>query len=77
MARIVAVADAFDAMTSNRHYRKARARQEAVDELQRCAGTQFDPKVVEVFLSSLDEAVSLGSGDLFAANEEILVEAGA
>jgi response regulator RpfG family c-di-GMP phosphodiesterase len=54
LGRIVAVADAFDAMTSDRAYRKALAHEKAVSELERCAGTQFDPEVVEVFLRELE-----------------------
>ncbi len=50
-ARIFHVVDALDAMTSNRPYRKARPFQEARDEITRCAGTQFDPRVVEAFLT--------------------------
>ncbi len=50
-ARMVAVIDAWDAMTSDRPYRKALGREKAVAELQRGAGTQFDPKVVEAFLA--------------------------
>src|SRR5215208_5353227 len=46
-SRIVAVCDAFDAMTSERPYAAPRTPQEALDELRRCAGTQFDPAVVE------------------------------
>jgi HD-GYP domain-containing protein (c-di-GMP phosphodiesterase class II) len=49
-ARIFAVADALDAMISDRVYRKALSIQHAQDEIKRCSGTQFDPKVVEVFL---------------------------
>jgi len=49
-ARIIAVADAFDAMTSNRPYRKAMTRQEAINELRRCSGSQFDPDIVKAFL---------------------------
>jgi|GEM_PF-1894996 len=48
-ARIVAVADAFDAMTSDRSYRKAMKVEDAVEEILRNSGTQFDPKVVEAF----------------------------
>ena len=50
-ARIFAVADALDAMTTNRPYRRKISFEEAKDEIKRCSGTQFDPKVVEVFLS--------------------------
>ncbi len=50
LSRIVAIADAFDAMTSDRPYRRALSWQEALEELKKGAGTQFDPKLVEVFL---------------------------
>jgi len=49
-ARIFAIADALDAITSERPYRKARSFEDACKEIQRCSGTQFDPTVVEVFL---------------------------
>lgn len=51
IARIISVADAFDAMTSDRPYRKALTRKEAFAELQRNKGRQFDPEIVDVFLS--------------------------
>lgn len=54
-ARIMAVADAFDAMTSERPYRSALLMREALDELYSNAGTQFDPRVVEAFLNALNE----------------------
>jgi diguanylate cyclase (GGDEF)-like protein/putative nucleotidyltransferase with HDIG domain/PAS domain S-box-containing protein len=50
-ARILAIADAFDAMVSDRVYRKAMTQKEAFAELRKNAGTQFDPKVVEHFVS--------------------------
>jgi HD domain len=53
-AKIIAVADAFDSMTSTRSYRKARRIDEAIIELRKCAGTHFDPKIVEAFISALD-----------------------
>lgn len=51
-ARIICVADSFDAMTSDRIYQKSKTNQEAIDEIKRCSGTQFDPKVVASFLKS-------------------------
>jgi len=50
VSRILAVADTYDAMTSDRSYRKGLAHEIAVAEIKRCANTQFDPIVVEVFL---------------------------
>jgi two-component system, cell cycle response regulator len=50
-ARIVSVCDTFDAITTTRAYREARPVEEALAELERCAGTQFDPDVVEAFLA--------------------------
>jgi putative nucleotidyltransferase with HDIG domain len=49
-ARIFAVADAFDAMTSHRPYRTARSAEAAAEEIQRCSGTHFDPVVAQAFL---------------------------
>lgn len=54
MARIIAIADAYDVMTHDRVYRKAMNKEEAIKELKRCAGTQFDPELVELFLKCLD-----------------------
>jgi diguanylate cyclase (GGDEF)-like protein len=51
-ARIVAVADAFDAMTSPRPYSRPRSYDAALEELSRCAGTQFDPVVVSAFVAA-------------------------
>jgi putative nucleotidyltransferase with HDIG domain len=53
-ARIFAVADALDAMVSDRPYRKALSIEHARGEIKRCSGTQFDPRVVEVFLALPD-----------------------
>jgi diguanylate cyclase (GGDEF)-like protein/PAS domain S-box-containing protein len=50
-ARILSVVDAFDAMTHERSYRKALSKEEAIAELERGAGTQFDPAVVKTFLA--------------------------
>jgi HD-GYP domain-containing protein (c-di-GMP phosphodiesterase class II) len=50
-ARIMSVVDVFDAMTHDRAYRKALSREETIAELERGAGTQFDPAVVKAFLA--------------------------
>jgi putative nucleotidyltransferase with HDIG domain len=65
-ARIISIAEAFDAMLSDRPYRNALLMSQARDEIRRCAGTQFDPKIVEVFLSTpeshwIDLRENLGS----------------
>ncbi len=54
-ARILAVADAYDAMTSDRPYRRAMSHEKAVAELEAGKGTQFDPKIVEAFLTAMEE----------------------
>jgi HD-GYP domain-containing protein (c-di-GMP phosphodiesterase class II) len=51
-ARIVAVVDAFDAMTTNRAYRPSLPTEKAIEELRRCANVHFDADVVEAFLSA-------------------------
>jgi len=55
-ARIVSVADSFEAMTSSRPHRNALPRSKAIDELKRERGKQFDPKIVDTFLSCFCEA---------------------
>ncbi len=58
-ARILAIADAYDSMTSDAAYRSRKSRTEAFEELRRCAGTQFDPELVERIIS----AVRVRTGD--------------
>lgn len=52
-ARIIAVADAYDAMTSERSYKKAFSKEEANNELKRCSGTHFDSEIVDVFVNQV------------------------
>ena len=60
-SRIICVADAFDAMTSDRPYRKALSLDAAIAELSENSGTQFDPAIVEIFTSILDEGTFFAS----------------
>jgi response regulator RpfG family c-di-GMP phosphodiesterase len=55
IARIIAVADTYDAMTSDRAYRRALPHEVAVTEIERCSGSQFDPEVSDAFCGGLDE----------------------
>jgi len=57
-ARIITVADCFDTMTSQRSYKRGRTIEDALQELHRCSGTQFDPLVVEAFARSLEHAAA-------------------
>jgi two-component system cell cycle response regulator len=80
IARIVAVCDAYDAMITKRAYRAGRDRSEAIAELRKCSGTQFDPVVVEAFVGVLEppgdgeqvEARSDGSGSGAAGHLEVV-----
>lgn len=56
-ARIVSLADAYDAMISERPYRKSFTHQEALEEIKRCSGTQFDPKLVKIFVEFFSQGV--------------------
>lgn len=49
-ARIIGLADAYDAMTSDRSYKKTMKMEEVIDEIKKCSGTQFDPELVDIFL---------------------------
>jgi len=63
-ARIIKIADAYDAMTKDRSYRKKMTPAEAISELQNCSGTDFDPQIVEVFI-----------GQVLANEKELFYEA--
>jgi HD-GYP domain-containing protein (c-di-GMP phosphodiesterase class II) len=76
-ARIIAVADAFDCMTSDRSYRGRRTLDEAIAELRKSCGNHFDPEVVEAFLRAMErdgwvtpERVPLPDSDLVETTEQ-------
>jgi diguanylate cyclase (GGDEF)-like protein/PAS domain S-box-containing protein len=60
LARIASVVDAYDAMTNDRVYRSAIPKEEAKQELISCAGTQFDPQIVDVFINQTLEKAEVG-----------------
>lgn len=57
LARVLAVADAFDAITSDRPYHRKRGRAEAFEEIKRCSGSHFDPRVVKAFVDACSNHV--------------------
>jgi len=58
IGRIIGVADAYDAMTSPRSYRRGLSKAEAINELNRCAGTQFDPNITRIMIKMLNDGFS-------------------
>jgi diguanylate cyclase (GGDEF)-like protein len=71
-ARVIAVCDAYAAMTEDRPYREAMRRQDAVTELRACAGTQFDTRVVELFVEELEAQPAEGAAALSVASKSVL-----
>ena len=70
-ARIVSVCDAFHAMTTPRPYQRTLTREEALAELRRCAGTQFDPAVVEAFCALAVEPPAARASPTDAARSSV------
>jgi len=62
LARIVAIADAYEVMTAGRPYREPLSQTEALSELKNCSGSQFDPELVEIFIAIIDELQDKGTG---------------
>lgn len=53
LARIITIIDAYDVMTNDRSYQKSISKKEALAEIKRCSGTQFDPELSKTFLSMM------------------------
>ena len=62
-ARIVCIADSYDAMSSNRVYRPKLTTEEIISEFRRCRGTQFDPQLIDLFISMLEKGYSVSEDD--------------
>jgi diguanylate cyclase (GGDEF)-like protein/putative nucleotidyltransferase with HDIG domain len=75
-ARVLAIADAYDAMVSDRVYRKGRAPAEAFVELRRCAGTQFDPELVERFIGLMQDRIASATGVVPQISKEAALSIG-
>ena len=61
-ARLLTIADSYDSIVSDHVYRRGRSHREAIEELRRCAGTQFDPTLVEHFASTIGELTPSAPG---------------
>jgi diguanylate cyclase (GGDEF)-like protein/putative nucleotidyltransferase with HDIG domain len=66
-SRVLLVADAYEAMTTDRLYRTTRSRSDALDEIARCAGSQFDPRVVDALLALVEAGAVTPSGVMLAS----------
>ena len=74
-ARLIAIADAFDTITSERTYKKPRTPEDAFAELERCASNQFDPAIVSVFIETMRHAarptIEIGIASSFQAESSV------
>lgn len=75
-ARILTIADAYDAMTSRRVYSEPRSQETAFEELRRCAGTQFDPELVELFIYKMQIRDANGRGTQTGVSKETALSIG-
>ena len=73
-ARIIAIADAYDTITSERTYKKARSPGAALAEIQRCAGAQFDPQLVRMFTDSLEDQLNARAEPDAAPERSVLTD---
>ena len=75
LARIIAICDSFDAMSSSRTYRRAMPRAEVLEEIRRCAGRFYDPRLVPVFLgldfAEYDRLLARDAAELTRAESDV------
>lgn len=74
LARVLCVADSYEAMTADRPYRRGRGADDAIAELKRCSGTQFDPRIVEVMTAVVEDLERTGTGVLGDLGEDVAAE---
>jgi putative nucleotidyltransferase with HDIG domain len=70
-ARIFAISDTYDAMTNDRPYRKAFYPEKALEEIQQCANSQFDPEIVNAFLNAFEQVSNPTSNELLDQNSKL------
>ena len=75
-ARLLTICDSYDAMVSDRVYRKGRSHDEAIAELRRCAGTQFDPNLVEHFARVIEDGTANATKGVFALRNQAAIQIG-
>lgn len=75
-ARLLAIADSYDAMVSDRIYRKGRSHDEAIKELKRCAGTQFDPELVQIFEKTINSSIPVFAGGALSIRKQTAIQIG-
>lgn len=75
-ARLLTIADSYDAMVSDRVYRKGRSHEEAIEELRRCAGTQFDPELVEHFVEKIESRSPAVAAGAMAVRKQTAIQIG-
>jgi len=75
-ARLLSIADSYDAMVSDRIYRKGRSHEDAIKELKRCAGTQFDPELVELFSNKINSSSPVIAGGALSIRKQTAIQIG-